>query len=405
MEMVLPDLRAGTVEVSDPLMYSAYARMTWTALSHLEIYYRRNSNGETSEAESMAIFVEKIIQTTRALELKHRFNKDNAGHPIIAASGFPYTFDIRDLQADLASAHERIPKLPTVEFSREKLLDLIMVGKPDPKLEDGVALARYEEERDRLLWQIAERAYFDSLDLRKQFFYFTPGKLFPVPPEEWHGREVGRRAYRFSWGCWDPETHKPCVYFLLFTQDETEPALTDDSPEYAQFLRAVERVGTRAPKQLAVVFAQLDEFSSNFIHPKMLKRIMFGPLISPLLYKDKEPAAIPPLVAQLSPVFTECSAIEDESVLFFSTEFVFSSGEHTPSGTLAQRLFGSHEPKLRQVFTIPRTDRSLSLQTYAILSHRLRQHLSEELIASVPELSGVEFLAFDEETKGVAHVG
>lgn len=404
MDSVIPDLRAGTITVSDPLVYSAHARLVWSALGNLEIYYRQNAKGETSEAESMAIFVEKIIQTTRALELKHRCNKETSGHPMIAASGFPYTYDIRDMQADLLSVPERLPKLPPLELSREKLLDNLMTPRPDPAT-NGIARSRHDDERDRLRFQIAETAYLNSLDLRKQFFYFTPGKLFPIQPGEWKGQEKGRRAFRFSWGCWDPETHRPCVYFLLFTQDEHEPPLTTESPEYVQFLRAVERVGTRAPKQLAAVFAQLDEVTTQFIHPKALKRVILGPLISPLLYKDQNAAAMPPLVSQLCPVFAESGASDEESILLFSTEFMFSHDERTPTGTLAERLFGSEQPKVRQVFMIPKTERTLSYQPYAILSHRLRRHISDDVVASIPDLEGVEFLAFDSDSKEVANVG
>lgn len=404
MPTSIQSLRSGSPTIVDPKLYSAYAQAKWHALTHLEFYYHQNANGGTSEADSMEFFVRKLIETTKALELKHRYNKSQAGRPTVAASGFSFTYDIRDLAADLSTAGERLPKLPSIDYCREKLLDNLMSAQPDPATHAGVDRTRHDEERDRLQWQIAEHAYLSSLDLRRQFFYFTPGKLFPVQKEEWKGEEKGRRAYRFSWGCWDPETHRPCVYFLLFTQAEHEAALEQESPDYVQFLRAVEQAGSRAPKELEIVFAQLDELTSRFIHPKALKRVIFGPLVTPILYRGREGAEVPLLASKLMPVFEEAGVDDMESVLFFSTQFMFSYGERTPTGSLASKIFGSEEPKTRQLFVIPKTDQPLQLQRYALLPHRLRQHISDELVAATPELQGVEFLAYNADHKEVNRV-
>lgn len=408
MDASVSNTSSGLVSVANPGLYSAYSRAISGTLSHLELYYRHNAGGESSESKSMEVFLGKIVETVTSLEMKHRFNKDPGGAPTIAASGFPFTYDIRDMGADYATSKERLPKLLPLDRIRDKLLDNLMTLRPDPDFNQGIDFARLEEERQRLQWQFAERVYLESLDLRKQFFYFTPGKLFPVGKDEWSALGKDRRAYRFSWGCWDPETNRPCIHFLLLEQDIHEPELMLDTAEYAQFLRAIEQVGTRAPRMLEALFAQLDEVTSRFLHPKALKRFRLGPIVSPILYKDGVPDGTLKAVRKLLPVFEAAKAKEQDSILFFTTEFVYSYGEHTPSAaTLAQhlqRIIDSEGPKLRQVFTIPKTDKPLSLETFVLLSHRLRQHLTDDVVKSIPEMEGAEFLAYNDD-KEVDNVG
>src|SRR5215471_6368701 len=184
------------IERMDSLRYTVYLGLLADAFKRLLAYYGEVEREEqTSEGESMALYVQKILATVYALRLKHSFSPAYFARPGVdlADSGFPHFQDIMTLDADLSTRSERLPKLPEVELSRQMLLDYLMHhGVETP--------VRQSEECRKLFWQIAERAYLEYLDLRRQFFRFTPGKLFSVGPESF-SKEKGRRAYHFSWGC------------------------------------------------------------------------------------------------------------------------------------------------------------------------------------------------------------
>jgi hypothetical protein len=75
------------------------------------------------------------------------------------------------------------------------------------------APVRQSEECRKLLWQIAERAYLEYINLRQQFFRFTPGKLLTADPASF-SNERGRRAYHFSCGKLN-KAHKGELALLL----------------------------------------------------------------------------------------------------------------------------------------------------------------------------------------------
>src|ERR1700683_3659913 len=212
------------IERMDPLRYTVYLGLLADAFKGLLAYYGEvEREAQTSEGESMALYVQKILATVYALRLKHSFSPAYFARPGVdlADSGFPHFHDIMTLDADLSTRSERLPKLPEVELSRQMLLEYLM----HPGTEAPV---RQSEECRKLLWQIAERAYLEYINLRQQFFRFTPGKLLTADPASF-SKEKGRRAYHFSWGCYDSQRNRPCVYFMLMTQDEKDTPL--DHPD------------------------------------------------------------------------------------------------------------------------------------------------------------------------------
>lgn len=400
---------SGIMEMHDTSQYGAYMRLLARVFEQLGSYYgqtSREDQTDSSEERSMALYAQKFLATLHALDLKYRFSPAERGRPSIASSGFPYFYDIMKLDADLSTRAERLPKFPELKSLKSLLLDSLMVPRPDPN--DPDARSAHEERRKGLVWQIAERAYLDSLDLRTQFFFFTPGLLMPITPGAWAGEEKGRRAYLFSWGCFDIESNRPCVYFMLFTQLESaRPLHEPGNPEYVRFLETVQHLGGRAPKELKVVAVRFDE-TFGTLFPKVLKRITIGPLVSPMLYKQLGEYELPKGSAKLAQAFEDARASDDDFLLHLSTEFVLSRGEVAPEPKFSA-LFTGEKEKARQVFHVPKTDRKLlergasSVQHYALMPHRLRQHLTEDILAEIPELADTATLVYQEGE--IAHVG
>ncbi len=403
MDATAPVQARPAIERMDSLRYTPYLMLLTDAFGRLlNYYYEIEKESQTSEGESMALYVQKILSTVQALRLKHAFSPDHFMRPGVdlANSGFPHFHDIIKLDSDLASRAERLPKLPELDVSREMLLDYLM----QPGTEAPV---RNSEAFRRLQWQFAERAYFESLNLRQQFFRFTPGKLHEVDPASF-SKEKGRRAYQFSWGCYDAERNLPCVYFMLMTQNQDDmPLDRADNPEYERFLQTVDSIASRAPEELLPIAVRLDE-GFRGLYPKALKRITMGPLVSPLLF-GTEHAARPKAAADLLPLFKTAGLDNNDFVLFFSTEMIISKREEVPA--TFKSVLGLD--KARQVFEIPKTDReslrrkASAYQDYCILPHRLRQHLSDEVRAGITELASTDItlLAYQRSEKGVVNVG
>lgn len=386
----------------DPVRYRDYVRLLERVFENLGRYYEAaEKEGKTREEESMALYAHKFLATIRSLRLKYLFSPVYLARPGVdlTESGFPHFYDITQLDADLSTRDERLPKLPELESLKGMLLEHLMTIPPQEMTE------RHREKELQYLWQISERAYLEGLDIRTQFFQFTPGKLIPVGKEEF--AEDGRRSYAFSWGCYDTESNRPAAYVLLFTQDESERPLDAlDNPAYVQFLESVRHIAARAPMNLSAIATRLDESFKN-LYPKGLKRFSIGPLVAPMLHKgmiaEKDGDS---LVHRLMPIFKRADLDDEDFVLFFSTEFVFSEREEIPHSLLP---FGRQ--KARQIFFVPKNDRALfkrgatTFGQYALMPHRLRQHLTESEVREMPLMHGAEFLIYDEQQGEILNVG
>lgn len=393
------------IQQMDSIRYTAYLSLLTSAFKRLSAYYGEvEQNAQTLESESMSLYVQKILSTVYGLRLKHSFSPQYFARPGVdlTDSGFPHFHDIMTLDADLATRAERLPKLLDVESSKRVLLDLLMkADTPSP--------VRQSDEVRKMQWQIAERSYLEGLNLRTQFFRFTPGKLFKASSES-YSSEANRRGYHFSWGCYDSERNRPCVYFMLMTQDDRDVQLDHpDNPEYVRFVQTVDAVASRAPEKLMPIAVRLDE-AFRGIHPKALKRICLGPLISPLLWDGGEKSIRSPLAQILLPVFSQAGLAPTDFVLFFSTEMIVSEREVIPNSI--KSVLGID--KARQIFCVPKNDRQLlrrqasASTTYCILPHRLRQHLDGLTLVEIAKTMGAEdvkLLTYQANQEGVTHVG
>lgn len=387
----------------EPTRYRDYVRLLDRVLENLRRYYEaEEKDKKTREEESVALYAYKFLETIKSLRLKYLFSPMYLARPGVdlTTSGFPHFYDITLLDSDLSTREERLPKMGEMQELKNLLLEHLMV------VPQRGSEAKHTEIELGYLWQISERAYLEGLDIRKQFFQFTPGKLVPVPLEEF--AEEGRRSYAFSWGCYDSESNRPSVYFMLLSQDERERPLHDaNNPELVKFLETVQHIAARAPVNLSVIAIRLDE-SFKTLYPKALKRLSIGPLFAPMLSKGIGNGTMSDSFAhRLMPIFERAELPDNDFVLFFSTEFVYSEREEIPHQLLS---FGKQ--KVRQIFHVPKNDRKLmrhgatAIRQYALMPHRLRQHLSQEDLSGIPELSDREYLVYGTEQEGeILNVG
>lgn len=375
--------------------YGPYMRLLQRAFVLLKTYY---DDLETSEYESMSIYALKFLDTIKALELKHRYApswRARAGIEI-APSGFPIFTDIVQLSVDLSSKCERLPKLLPAGDVKQQMLDILLAGE--------VQDARADERFSMLQYQFADRAYLEMLNLRNLYFRFTPGKVYEADEAHQPSKD-GRKAYYLSWACYDSATNLPYMYLMLFEHEPTNGTeLQEGGPELVQLFETIESLGNRAPEQLHAIGVRLDEALPS-IYPRAIKRNRIGPIFSPLLEQDGRPPES--LAARIGALCTHAGLGNDDFVLFFETEMVLSEREEVPAGRFP---FGKR--KARQIFHVPKTDRELmrrgstALHRYALMPHRLRQHLTHVECEQLPELTGkIDYLTYIEKQGRVERVG
>lgn len=269
---------------------------------------------------------------------------------------------------------------------------------PSPEDEE-----RHYAQRTNLLYKLSDRAFLEGLDLNTQFFQFTPGKCIAVPSTEY--AEANRRAYVFSWACFDQEFNEPVVYIILFTQDDHEQIFDVNSADFEKFVDTVRHIAARAPENLMGIAVRLDE-SFRTLYPKTLKRIRIGPLVSPLFYQGAVELEETSLAARILPAFTRAGSAVDDFVMLFDVEAVLSVREEASQ---VSRSYGYE--KVRQIYQVVDNIREMkrrgvsSLSRYVILPHWLCQHITEDDLANLPELHETSRLAYRIEEGELTDVG
>lgn len=379
------------IELMDVPRYSAYAHLLTKVFAHFGTYYAQKTHTVSNPFEEriLAESATRLVNTVAALRLRHMYTPDYLRHPGVDlhASGFPHFYDINQLAVDLAMREEKLRTLPSIDALKPLLLEELLSGESP---ESG---KNTEREAD-LCWQISERAYLEMLNPNTMFFQFTPHtlELLPQTPEL-VGR--GRRAYVFSWGCYDTDTNRPCMYFLFFEQDMHDvPLETPNNPEYLKFVSLIQQIGARVPEKLLAIGARFDE-SFKTLYPKVLKRVCMGPLISPMLYSSIPDLSEYPFAQTILPLFQRAEEASDAFMLFFSSEYLISRREEVAQGMLSSLFPG----KPKQVF-----DTAIPPHRYVLTSHLVRQHISDSDVRNIVALRGVDFLLYHQSAKEIVDV-
>jgi hypothetical protein len=396
---MLPHKIMPRIEDVDPVRYRDYLRFLSGVLTRFKDYYERTEQeGQITDAESVAYFAERFLATIASLRLKYMYSPSYLRRPGVdlTYSGFPGMNDIFEILSDLATCKDRLAKLPSIEALKAMILESVMMA---PSVEDE---ERHQARLINLLYKLSDRAYLEGLDINTQFFQFTPGKLSLVPASEY--AETGRRAYVFSWACFDQESNEPVVYTMLFTQDDHETVFDTASADFEKFMDTVRNIAARAPENLLAIAVRLDE-SFRTLYPKTIKRVRIGPLVSPLLYQGARMIDEASLAGRILPVFKRAGSGLEDFVLLFDVEAVISVREEVSS---LSRQYGYE--KSRQVYLVNESMSQMkrrgvsTLKLYAIMPHWLRQHLTEGDFENLPELREAELLAYQINEKGLNHV-
>jgi len=367
----------GDFAVLDDGVYTMYFRTLLNAFKRLLLV--QDASEDTQEAQTVKSFVSRLLFTIEALRMKFTYSPVHNRDMWIdlSTSGFPNREVIASLETDLRTREERLQRLLPGQLLRAKVLDHMFAQHEEP---------------GELLWQLADRTYFEMIDQDKLFLAFTPGELV----RRRKSRESGCvRQYSYSWGCYDFSTNRPYVHVMYFDQDTEDEPLERDNAALIQFLHVVKSAGSRA-SEIGNIALVIDDALTH-IHPKTLKRVCIGPLYSPLLirgrteFSDECEAAACALLAKYEKQ-------PDDSVLFFTDEIVFSRQQRH-----VRTLFGK---RVREIFDIDNTgsiaqERRASLvHRSVIMPHVIAQHIQSEEGTGL-DLKDVRVVTYDE--KGDVH--
>ena len=178
------------------------------------------------------------------------------------------------------------------------------------------------------------------------------------------------RRYFFSWLCYDFVTSMPYVHIMVFDQDKTEEPIHEEGVKQMMFLDVIRSFGSRVPESMSLLAADIDGALPS-IHPKVLKRIRLGPILSKRYSLDSKEAH--PLLRYLQEYGSD-----DQFIMILRAETIMSQGQtETPTG-----IFKLGTAKIREIFAVNQKDeecfqsRATSIRRHIFIPHYLTQHIN-----------------------------
>lgn len=310
--------------------YQAYFTLLTKVCRTIISWYERIEGGD-EEGKVVAGFLQKILSTIEVLRIKQLHDPERHLALDLNESGFPHSQGIGSLEVDARTAKSRLATLFPESVLKEQMLDHMF--------------SRREEPLD-LLKQMGERRFLEMIGVKDLFLEFNQGDL------ALQSTSAKYRHYIASWACFDFGTNRPYVHVLSFDQDIKADALEDDPEALSQFWATVKQEGSRAPAG-AVIVTSIDA-TLRQIHPKVMKRICLGPILTGFS-QEKHP---------LHDILSKVGA-PDDFILFLTNEVVFSKSEEMEEGGFFK------SKKLRQIYAIPETDLECFRRKVSKVSHVL----------------------------------
>lgn len=291
---------------------------------------------ESEEATFVRSYLQRYINSLRALRMKYLFSED--GNLKIDGSdcGFPNYHEFSKLMIDSERTEQELAKVLPSLVLRRKMVDYMFTHQADPV---------------HMLPSMGYRAYLDELASHEQFLVYNPGQIL----------KLKNNMYMYHWACIDPSSNIPFIYFMVFEASSENPFHT--SPEaMEEFFRVVKSEGSRAPK-LNILATSIDAELPN-IHPKLIKRLSIGPFYSEG-FSEPDSDEIQSLL--------QTGGNGRRFILFLRSEHIFSNRQ------VVTNSFFSKGQK-REIFHVPDYNADLYAkgisgeESSVILPHEILQH-------------------------------
>jgi hypothetical protein len=310
------------VELDSSDEYTKYLNIIDRVCKYVDAYHTGVIQGGDFEAKYISTFLEKLRFTMKMFRLKCLHNSSKHPPLDLNESGFPNYMAFSELETDLKLRDERLSVLPIKDLLIEQMIDHMISKKTDPS---------------DLLGQMADRNYLEQISKKNLFLPYNHGGL------ELRAETEQYRKYVFSWACYDFSTNMPYCHVLAFDQDIEEERFENLGQNYIQFLQIIKSEGSRTPT-IGVMASSIDN-NVKGIHPKVLKRVRVGPILSANFSREKDPEPLIGLLKEFGQ--------EDDFAVKILSEIIFSSRQENKQTAFLD--FGRAK-KVREVFAIPSSD-------------------------------------------------
>ena len=330
------------VHLAEDTDYKAYFELLTKASMILDNWYQRVVEGAGDEERIVASFLDKLLYTVKLLALKHGCCHGPKLRLDLKESGYPHLLGIMAIETDIRIREEELRAIDTQPVLKQAMLNYLFEKKEEPT---------------ELLATLSLRRYFEHLDPGRVLLQFTPGELVLKSESE------TLRHYLFSWLCYDPDKNIPHIYIMTFDQDKTEEPLEKEGSSHARFMNVVRGEGSRVPA-LDVVAIGIDQCIES-IHPKILKRIKLGPLLSSTYSREEN--SLLGYLREFGEKGDFAFHIRDEMV--FSARQIRKTGGWLSTG------------EVREIFAIPQENIECAkagasrINRMLLLPHHVAQHL------------------------------
>ena len=342
--------------------YERYVKFVTSVLDVFATKFAPKDSTQRYEVEIIQKFATLFLSTLRSLGLKYLYEETDRMRIDLTDSGFPNYLEIRKMIADVELAKKGQLSGQETESLRRSLLDKLIAGEASPT---------------RILKDLALNQYQAVLKKEELFGEFVPGVMKQLKMSD-SARHAGR--YLCSWASYDSVTNRPFVYVLLFDSEPDQtgnfPKNVDKDPGFVEMIRKA----THNTAPLKVVAMDIDNAYPH-VHPKVLKRIDIGPIISE--YERSEDATSQAIREQ-------CRT--GDFLMNVTTEIVFSVGQKD----LSKGLFTKTE--LREIFQIDETNKDCmermvsEVQRYMFVTHPVLQYVNDSQKDLLKKLSAPPFI-------------
>ena len=294
-------------------------------------------------------YVEKLLNTINALAMKFTYHPEHTLALDLNDSGYPHYMGIMELENDINNREAKLKSILPRLLLKDRMIDHLL---------------RSTEEPSELLLQLASRSYYESLNIYSLITMVTFGDIVLV--EE----SVKTRRYLFSWLCYDSVSNVPHVHIMLFDQDKVCEPLTENNPDRLEFLRVIKANGGRVPSTFILAKGIDDEL--EHIHPKFLKRIKLGPILTQEYSHETEVEH--PLLIPLRKF-----GKENDFILLVRSEVTVSKGPTDIKGKGFLQALGP--ARIREIFAINNDDVDCSeagaseVKRQILMPHHVLQHI------------------------------
>lgn len=353
------------VALPDEEHYRRYFDQTRRVCEVLQNWAESRAGKSSPEGVCLRMFNERILQSIELLRLKYLAEKRESLKLDLNESGFPHFNEIVKLENDAKNAATKLLSIPPRAMATEDALDRIFETLKIPKRE---------------LQQLGRRAYLEILAEANFMGAFSFGGIKLVKTTAKH------RRYICSWACYNVEDNLIYLHLLQFDQAINTAALVEGDEVYENLLAKLRRQGRRV-SPLVVLATDLDEAIPE-IHPKILRRMRVGPVLSSRFSFDECELA----------KFLRSEGHPDDVVFSIESEVIVSSRQ-----VVKEKGWLFLPDTLREIFEINHDDmecfdRKLSeIHRYLFMPHRLWQYtFAQKDPVWLRNFEDSERIAFDE---------